>query len=308
MRLINIHHLYWFVVLAEELHFRHAAERLHVSQPSLSSAIQTLEGRLGGPLFDRTKRDVQITELGRHLLSKARKILSLSEEFVELGKLANKGEVGTIRLGMSISAAFLPELSSAIRRMREQYPLVRFAKAEIVSARNGLNALQEGQLDICVFRRYPAQRFSPDFRILTLKKDQFELMLSVDHALAGLEKVSPKALEGGNLISYAPSSMSTVIHFAILRLFDSCGVTMGSTQEVQDMTAVYGLVAANVGFAIAPTSLKHLHMNEIVWKQIDADPSLLEGELIMAYLNAASPSPTLQRFVELVAEINQSAD
>ena len=304
MRLINIHHLYWFVVLAEELHFRRAAERLHVSQPSLSSAIQMLEGRLGGQLFERTKRDVKITELGRHLLAKAEQILSLSEEFVELGRLANKGEVGTIRLGMSISAAFLPELSSAIKRMRELHPLVRFAKAEIVSARNGLLALAEGQLDICVFRRYPSQRFSPDFRTITLTKDRFEVLLSSEHELASAEKISPRDLDGGNLISYAPSSLSTVVQFASLRIFDTYGVTLGSTQQVQDMTAVYGLVAANVGFAIAPTSLKRLQIDGVVWKPIDADPSLLEGELTMAYLNADSSNLAVQRFVDLFVEIS----
>src|SRR5437868_13888297 len=73
---MEIHQLRYFVAVAEEGSFSHAAEREHVSQPSLSQQIQKLEAELNQQLFDRLPRSVVLTEAGRRLLEHARQILS----------------------------------------------------------------------------------------------------------------------------------------------------------------------------------------------------------------------------------------
>src|ERR1041384_6284940 len=73
---MEIHQLRYFVAVAEEGSFSHAAEREHVSQPSLSQQILKLEAELNQQLFDRLPRSVVLTEAGRHLLHYARQILS----------------------------------------------------------------------------------------------------------------------------------------------------------------------------------------------------------------------------------------
>src|SRR5580692_5610187 len=87
-----------FLVLAEELHFRKAAERLFVSQPALSKQIQRLEEKVGGPLFARTRRRVALTEAGRVLIPFAKELLHDSEVAFDLAKEAAEGRAGTLRI------------------------------------------------------------------------------------------------------------------------------------------------------------------------------------------------------------------
>src|SRR6478672_10289904 len=74
------------VALADALHFGRAAERLHVSQPALSKQIQRVEAKVGGPLFVRGYRDVQVTEAGRLLAANARHVLQSSQGALDLAR------------------------------------------------------------------------------------------------------------------------------------------------------------------------------------------------------------------------------
>jgi DNA-binding transcriptional LysR family regulator len=96
---LELRHLRYFVAVAEELHFGHAATRLHISQPPLSHQIQDLERELGVALFLRSRRSVTLTEAGRLFLEEARHVLGDAQHAMDTAKKAARGEIGRLSVG-----------------------------------------------------------------------------------------------------------------------------------------------------------------------------------------------------------------
>ncbi|WP_113701394.1 LysR substrate-binding domain-containing protein [Nonomuraea lactucae] len=142
-----VRHLRYFTVVAEELHFGNAAIRLGMAQPPLSQRIKRLEEELGVRLFDRSARQVQLTEAGRLLLGEAREIVARVDR---LHELARHGHGAVLKVGVP------PDLGPAViaglvAGFREGNPEVRLAPAEIWTA-DQLAALAEGAIDVGVVR------------------------------------------------------------------------------------------------------------------------------------------------------------
>src|SRR6202041_3854142 len=114
---MELRHVRYFVAVAETLSFRQAGKQLHVSQPALSVQIKQLEDELGGALFRRSKRSVEIIRAGEVFLSPARDFPLRLQRASAAALHAESGEVGTIRLGFIPTATFqiLPMLLEKIR-------------------------------------------------------------------------------------------------------------------------------------------------------------------------------------------------
>src|SRR5256714_2248273 len=100
---MELRQLTTFVAVAEELHFRRAAERLHLAQPSVSQQIRTLEAELGTPLFERNRRGAALTAAGEALLPEARELLARAEQAAATARATGIGQRGRLRLSLTRS-------------------------------------------------------------------------------------------------------------------------------------------------------------------------------------------------------------
>ncbi len=96
----SLRQLEYLVALSQELHFRRAAERVHVTQPTLSAQLQELERRLKAPLIERGHKEIMLTPLGREVVARARIVLAQVQDIRDLASSSEHGFEGTIRLGV----------------------------------------------------------------------------------------------------------------------------------------------------------------------------------------------------------------
>ena len=141
---MELRHLRYFSAVAEDLSFRRAARRLHVSEPALSQQIGDLEDELGLRLFDRNSRGVELTEVGRVFLVGVRRALVSVEKAIAQAKEAAAGDRGRLSIGTiaPITQAFLPD---ALARFRELFPLVEVS-VSYMDNRTQTDALLNGTI------------------------------------------------------------------------------------------------------------------------------------------------------------------
>src|SRR5215475_4147969 len=121
---MDLRHLRYFIVVAEEGHVTRAAERLGIQQPPLSQLIKAMERELDVVLFRRKPRGVELTDAGRAFLDNARATLSQFDYTFETTRRAARGEQGRVCVGYTVQTAVHPLFPRVIREFREAFPLV----------------------------------------------------------------------------------------------------------------------------------------------------------------------------------------
>ncbi|MEO0515332.1 MAG: LysR substrate-binding domain-containing protein [Planctomycetota bacterium] len=186
---MEIHQLRYFLAVAEQGGMRQAARVCHVTQPSLSTQVQKLEDELGHRLFDRSSRGAELTEAGRSLLPRARKILAeLSTTLDRVRADVDEGR-GRLRLGaIPTMAPFL--LPPAVRRFQRQNPEAELTITEDVTE-NLVEALAADRLDLA-FMSLPLD--DPRVAHQHLFDEPLSVVMAKDDPLAGRKTVRPRDL------------------------------------------------------------------------------------------------------------------
>lgn len=143
---ITLRRMEQFIAVAEELHFHRAAERLNMSQPPLTSAIQKLEEDLGVTLIERGNRVLGLTLAGETFVSEARETLRQAEKAIISTVDVAEGRTGVLRLGY-VGSALYGRLPDVIRKFRASHPKVRLELREATTTAQ-ITALRDGMLDI----------------------------------------------------------------------------------------------------------------------------------------------------------------
>jgi len=185
---MELRHLRYFVAVAEELSFRRAAHRLHVTHPALSQQVHDLENELGLKLFERNSRRVELTEIGRTFLIGARRALAATKEAVTQAQEAAKGDRGRLVIGSigPLTSSFLPV---ALARFREQRPLVEVTvlnmnnRAQVEAVLNGSIMLGIGSFDSAVDED-EREQLCTRLNLMNPNAPDFRLLRSLAHDLS----------------------------------------------------------------------------------------------------------------------------
>jgi DNA-binding transcriptional LysR family regulator len=261
---VEFSELHAFAVLAGELHFRKASERLFLSQPALSKKIQRLEEKVKGALFVRSRRKVALTDAGRSFLPKAGKLLQDAEDALRETRAVIEGRAGTLRIGFGI-ASVSEILPRTILRFRKLYPDVELQMREMPSP-SQVSSLVEGRLDAGILR-LPVS--NPRLISVPLFSEHLVLATSADAPFRLKKGIG--GFRSSGFIFVSPS-VSETFHDRVLSLCLKAGFTPRVVQEANEILTILHLVRAGVGISLVPRSALRLKVpgvrfHELGWKE-----------------------------------------
>ncbi|HVE62292.1 MAG TPA: LysR family transcriptional regulator, partial [Mycobacteriales bacterium] len=260
---MELRHLHYFLAVAEERHFGRAAERLHMAQPPLSHAVKQLEGELGVTLFERTTRRVELTPAAELFLQRVRGILAAVESAKTDVARAEAGVLGRIALGFtgSVTYELLPRLS---RVLREELPDVELELFGEMLTPRSVAGLVDGSLDLA-FLRPPVRQAG--LAVHVIRREPLIAVLPEQHALARSQTVPLGGLAEEPFVFY-PSHFRSVVHDAVLNACRNAGFEPRQKHEVGETSTLVAFVAAGLGVALVPASVRHLQITGAVYRPL----------------------------------------
>lgn len=281
-----------FIAVAEELNFRRAARRLHITQPPLTQGIQRLEAQLGATLFERSRSHVALTPAGAVLLEDARRILAQTERAIDSARRAQQGVTGLLRVAFvpSVGLHFLPEI---VHSFRDRHPEVHLELAAQTSG-DQLEGLRRGSVDVGIVVS-PARRSSDD-------EFEFELLFRADicaavpggHRLARRRRMALAGLADEPFVMLS-SAQSPAYMGAIYSACSRAGFAPRVVQEASPIQAVLAMVACGVGVSLVPDAVRASGHEAAAFVSLTDRPRLDYG--LSAVWLRERDSPLVRNFV-----------
>ncbi|SPK75785.1 HTH-type transcriptional regulator CatR (plasmid) [Cupriavidus taiwanensis] len=296
---MELRHLRYFQVVAQELNVTRAAARLHMAQPPLSRQIRQLEEEIGVALFDRIGRGLRLTEAGRFLLEQSTQLTQRVEETIEGTRRIGREEKRWFGIGFvpSVLYGVLPELIRELRESDRGGQQVEVGLAEMITVEQ-MEALKAGRIDLG-FGRIALN--DPAIRQQVVMAEPLVAALPARLAAPRRKALTPQALAARPFILY-PARPRPSYADHLLSLFRAQGLQLRVAQEANELQTALGLVAAGVGITLVPASIQRLHRDDVRYCPIDA-PGFV-SPVIMSYRDGDT-SPFLARAVDWVMQRRQ---
>jgi len=291
---MELRHLRYFAAVAETCHFGQAAAQLHIAQPALSQAIRQLESELDVTLFTRTTRQVSLTPAGEFLRTEAARVLAAVDDSVRGVRRIGAGRHGLVRLGLTGTASFshLPGIARVVKRELPEVALE--IHADLLTPAQ-CERLQSGALDLGVLRP-PAT--GEGLTLRTLEVEPLALAIPVDHRLAVEPVVALADLRTEPFVAY--SARDSAVNEAVLRSCRESGFVPRREHEAPSTAVLLALVAAGLGVAVVPASVRALPLEGVIFRDLLDAGSV---ELSLAY-RTDDDNPV----VDAVIEVLEAAD
>ncbi|EAR13171.1 putative transcriptional regulator LYSR-type [Polaribacter irgensii 23-P] len=260
---IELRHMRYFLAVAEELHFRKAAEKLFISQPGLSRQIKILEEALGVVLFERHNRKVVLTKVGAYLKVEFSLQLETLSHTLENAKLLQDGKSGALKIGY-VGSAMQDVIPNLLLRFEKDHPNILYNLKEIDNQKQ-IEGLLSFSLDIGFVR---LERIPRTLEIKPILKENFCLVLPKDHEVDAGNFKSLRQFKEASFILF-DAQYSASYHEKVMQIFDDCGFTPLNSHNTIHSSSIFKLVENKLGISIVPKSLAQKRGYQIKFIELD---------------------------------------
>ncbi|WP_313812720.1 LysR family transcriptional regulator [Glutamicibacter sp.] len=286
---MELRQLLHFLAIAEERHFTRAAAKLHLSQPSLSASIRSLEKELHSTLLIRNSRRVELTEAGRALLPAARRALSAVEE----GQAAVDAVQGVLRGSLTIGCIqFLGvvDLPSLLVEYHHRYPGITISVIHD-SVDSLMESIGTGELDLAIVDRPLDPRTA---HMQALGSETLVLAVASDDPLAKQRKVSLEQLQSRDFVEFRADSSLRVRLDAV---YAAEGLQRRICCEIDDIAELVKLVSHGLGIALVPPG----PLEDVAGVVgVEIEPAIAR-DLVLATPADRPESPSAKAFLQLLS-------
>ncbi len=288
---LELRHIKYFLAVAEELHFRKAADRLFISQPGLSRQIKQMETELGVQLFERHNRKVSLTQAGVYLKYEYQSIIKSLDKVQKHAQLLHKGKEGELKIGYIGSAMhkIIPTFLLAIKKV---YPNIHINLQEMDNQAQ-TSGILDHNIDIGFVRM---DRVLRGVEIRPIFEETFSLVLPKSHPINKNNFKDLSQLKDEPFIMF-DSSYSPSYYEKVMQIFDEAGFSPIISHNSVKANTIYRLIENNLGGAIVPTSLKEGYDLNIKFIELNKIEHRTTLQLVWS---KANPNPVLANVLELV--------
>jgi DNA-binding transcriptional LysR family regulator len=292
---MELRQLRHFLALVEERSITLAAKRELIVQSGLSNSIQALERELGTPLYLRGTRPVRLTAAGEALVGAARRTVASAAQAEQAVHQTRDALIGTLRLGISLSAQHLVPIASYLGEFTREHPGIDL-RLQYAAALTMISMLGSGELE-CVIG--PALNQVPGVRMTRLAREPMHLVCRSDHPLADKPEVTLSELANQRFVEVPPGWTARLLSDAA---FAGQGIPRRVVCEVGDWEVFLELVSAGVGIGFAPVGLQYpvLAAPDSVLRLIAVEGVRLERHIYLMLPSVGETSPAAQRFADHV--------
>lgn len=293
---LNLYRLWIFMTVIEEGGFSAAANKLYLSQPSVSNQVRQLEQALRTTLIDRSGARIRLTPEGEVLLEYAKRVFLLADEAVAAIRQVSGLQSGTLVAGGSttVGTYLLPPLLAAFRAEHPGIDVGIFVgNAEQVERR-----LVDGEVGVAVFAGVPR---APQLVSEPILEDRVVLITPPDHPLADSVKADPAQLAGERFLLREPGSSTRAVQEEALA---GWGLAEATTSEIWGPETIKQSVAAGLGISLVSEHCVESELADRRLAVIDVAGAPEPRPIVLAHRRDRLLGPAEQEFIKLLRAVH----
>lgn len=293
---MNFRQLRYFCEVVEAGSATHAAERLHVAPTAISMQLSQLEAHLGGELFDRSRRPMALSALGRFFYPRAKELLQQSARLDDETRGIASGSRGWLGIGFTRSSTF-SLLPRVVRRFRAAYPKVQLDLVEALSEYQPAQ-LRQGRIDIGISRFIGPHEAPADLDYAVTLADPLVAAVPAGHRLAKRKSLTAKDVVAEPFILYPKDPFSPFGQQLIGTLAAAAGEPAVAYSTVEIYTAL-SLVGAGLGVTLVGQSITENNRSDVAFIPVR---DIQNTTSVVGVTRANEDSKLVQAFLQILAE------